>query len=226
MNTRSRSTSDPHRSFWIVDVDLDGQGAQFHSSDETGDALFDWHFGRALLEGRRKPTSPLVFRQVRKSRWYDMLWSGQAQIMVVSSRLVDLLKAEHATGWSTYPLTLLDKRGKRVPGYCGLAVTGASGPIEWKRSERVLKPPAVPRGKGRWVRRGAWFDEESWDGSDFFFPGETMHLMVSDRIVRAMKRAKLKGIEFEHQSVFEMDEWLVKDKERERRRAKRSPRSG
>lgn len=216
----SMSQSSPRGEFWNVSEDLNGQGVQFDPTDETAGVLFDWEYGRDLLTGRRSPSAPLVFRQVRKSRWYDMLWSGESQIRIVSSRLIGVLKAERATGWRTYPVTLWNKKGARVPGYQGLAITGIAGPIQWNRAERLWHPPAVPTGEGSWMLRGPLIDEQTWDGSDLFFPGGTMHLMVTARIVRAMRKSELKGIEYTHQSKFEISEETVKGLLRRRREGK------
>lgn len=67
------------------------------------------------------------------------------------------------TGFSTYPVRPTHNR-KPVPGYRGLAVSGRCGRVDESRGTwlEVNKPFR------RRVLRGMYFDEKSWDGSDFF----------------------------------------------------------
>ena len=167
--------------------------------------LCQYRVRHALITKGESPLRALRFKQIRKSRDYDLLWSGWSDVLLVSSRLVSVLESEGASGWRTYQVRLASK--SRVPwrGYSGLAITGRAGPVQWKRSERVWRPPPVPHGSGHWRLRGLWFDVKTWDGSDLFLLKDG-GIMATDRIVRAMRRAKLKGIEFFRQSEYEIRE--------------------
>jgi hypothetical protein len=140
--------------------------------------------------------------RARKSGMYDLLRSGYAGLNLVSTRLVHCLTEIGATGWDTVPVRLTWKGRGEVSGYSILVVTGKAGPWQRRRSQRILKPPLVPGAPRPEVYRGLWFDEKSWDGSDVFALGETYMVMVTDRVARTFRRAKLKGF-----LLYPQEEW-------------------
>ena len=188
--------------FWNLPQDINGNGAQFDSIGETEDVLWDWGLAFDILRGVRRPPIKLTFQQVRKSKMYDLLWAGIPHVIPVSSLLVDILKAEGATGWSTYPIALVDRDGAVIHGYHGLSVHGTAGRPQWQRSRKFLEEPILPGGRRSRMLKGIWFDLKTWDGSDLFLLKGTCHLMGTDRIVRAMKKGRVRGIEFTRQSDF------------------------
>jgi len=210
MKSMSELSSSIAGGFWTIENDDAGQGAQFESVGETWQALSDYGYASDLMDGKRMPVRPLTFRQVRKSRFYDLLSSGTPHIIPVSDRLLDILQSEGATGWKTFPLVLVDLKGRAVPGYRGLAITGKAGPPLWERSQRFIAEPEESWSPRLRMLRGIWFDEGTWDGSDLFTLKGTCFLLATDRIVRAMRKARLKGIEWSRQSEVEILESAVK----------------
>ena len=70
---------------------------------------------------------PVIYKQVNRGKSHgDLLWTTGGD-KIASAAFVDVLKRASATGFSTFPITVL-ARGKIVlDGYVGLVVTGGSG---------------------------------------------------------------------------------------------------
>jgi len=72
------------------------------------------------------------FRQqepCRASRLADVLWGAVAAFCVVSERFIEVIGELGVTGWSTYPITILDRRDNPIDGYLGFVppLTGGQG---------------------------------------------------------------------------------------------------
>lgn len=150
----------------------------------------------ALLRGELSVGRPLVFLHSEGHKRVDFVGTEYAMLDLVSDRFVDLLSARGFTGWTTYPVRVLDKSGEEVPGYHGLSVLGRCGPLDPAKAERIVLP-APPGGKAMPGWRGFYFDPSSWDGRDFFVPEGTGHVFVTEAVKDALKKAKLSNIEFQ-----------------------------
>jgi hypothetical protein len=157
--------SDPGGREFRVDLDL--------SFDEALDALRgDWAPDRPVtakwVMGRHIPD--------------DFVWTRFAIPIIVSSRVVSVFEKGRFTGWSTYPVTLFDRRGAVVEGFEALVVTGRTGPMQLERSAEVVKPG--PTGRPTVHYRGLLFDESLWDGSDVFMSSDRNGTVFLTREVR------------------------------------------
>jgi hypothetical protein len=130
----------------------------------------------------------------------DIVWTGYAVPMLMSERVVQVLRDGGFTGWDVIPVELRGKRGERLPTYYFLTVHGRCGPIDKSRSEIFQKEyPA-----GLFPRlRGLYFDPASWDGSDIFLPEGTGFKLVAAPVRRALMRAKVRNVWFERLDKFE-----------------------
>lgn len=124
----------------------------------------------------------------------DVVATTSAHPIIVHSRVVELLRANGFTGWFSYPVRLFARGGAEFTGYAGLAVTGRSGAVDRARSRTIMK--RFPRGEFP-VRKGLFFDPESWDGSDLFIPGEVTGVFVLDEVKLALERGGVRGFDFE-----------------------------
>lgn len=57
-------------------------------------------------------------------------------------------------------------------------------------------PPRVPWAQPYKVRMGYYFEESSWDGSDFFSPQGSFQIFVTERVKRLMEENKISNLEF------------------------------
>lgn len=96
-------------------------------------------------------------------------------------RTLDCMKGAALTGWSTFPVRLLGKDGKELRAYYGLVIKGRSGPVT--NINRV--PGEAPR-----------IDPGTWDGSDFFVPGDSDHQFATRRVVELFESQDISGIQW------------------------------
>jgi hypothetical protein len=130
----------------------------------------------------------------------DVIWTTLAAPLIISSRILDVLEAGGLSGWNAFPVTVYDKRQIEVPNYFILAIKGRCNPIDLSRSEVVLRE--YP---GGWFPefKGAYFPEESWDGSDLFMERPdslgrfTMSRFATGRVIRALRQIRVINLSYE-----------------------------
>jgi hypothetical protein len=130
--------------------------------------------------GRKKPS--------------DFIWTTLAIPLLVSERVVTLLRDVGFTGWRTYDVELVDHDGTPIIGYHGFAIHGRCGPLDFSKS--VETPTVFPGGIfPAWY--GLYFEPDTWDGSDLFMPeGDVGWKFVVEDVKRAFEKAKIKNVEF------------------------------
>lgn len=95
---------------------------------------------------------------------------------------------------------VVTKAGEQCEGYFGLAIIGRCGPEDLARRELALRESL-----GGWYPyfHGHFFSEDSWDGTDLFMATAdnrgkvTGHIYATESVVDAIRRAKVRNIEFE-----------------------------
>ncbi|HEY8207038.1 MAG TPA: hypothetical protein VIG99_06145, partial [Myxococcaceae bacterium] len=124
-----------------------------------------------------------------RSKPSDFIYTTLATPIIISDRVVGILKDGGFSGWRTYPIELLGKGGNRIPGYHGLAVHGRCGPIDESRAvklDQIMPGGVFPA----WY--GLFFDSETWDGSDLFMTSSAKAwVFVVDAVKRALEKAKV-----------------------------------
>ena len=174
-------------------------------------------FDRAAYRGRATTDDPLalthgdlqvlqpVFVTHATGGWKtkDLIWTTYVAVVIVSERVVDLLTSNGFTGWKIYPVKVLDKFGNDLTGYVGLSVVGRCGPFLDERSGRTMKQfPA----RMREVRVGRFFDESTWDGSDFCMSTNNYgFIFVHERVKECFERSHVTNVEFKRMDLIEWD---------------------
>lgn len=123
----------------------------------------------------------------------DVVWTTLALPVLLSQRLVDVIRKEQLTGCDFVPCTIEGKGGESW-NYYTLIVQGRCGAIADRESVKVerLYPGGIFP-----VWRGLYFDPESWDGSDFFMPDEPVGwVIVSERVKVVLEDARTRGAVF------------------------------
>jgi hypothetical protein len=141
----------------------------------------------------------------------DVVWTTSAHPLIVSTRVKDLLNANEVTGWKTYPVEVLDKDGRKRPGYVGLSVVGRCGRVTLGKSRIVLKQ--YPGGHFPEFL-GHFFRPSSWDGSDFCADrpdargNSSMSRIVSEEVIALLKRHRITNIRWEKLSETCTPTWV------------------
>jgi len=167
----------------------------------------DWitrDYAFALARGQVQPPNPIKLVGYMGRDVMDILWSGMVWIFCVSSRVTELLQKNNITGWATYPVEVYDRKGQPLPGYHGFAVTGRECRRDRSRSQIITKQ-VVPGGKPFEVYKGLFFYEEDWDGNDFFIVRSYGGIVVTEKVMRLFKRAKIANVRFIPLPEVELD---------------------
>jgi hypothetical protein len=161
------------------------------------DPLSEWlneDKANKLAYGELRPTEPVVCKGFMGGPVADVLWTGLPFLFCVSQRVVGILQDNHFTGWSTYPVEVSDRKGNRVTGYYGFAVTSYAGERDLSRSPIIKRAPYVYGGGNPEVYKGFYFDENRWDGSDFF--RVKTDIIVTRVVKEAIIKSKVRNIKF------------------------------
>lgn len=154
-----------------------------------------------LLRGELHPRHAVAIEHLMGGKPKDFIWTGSVQIVCVNDRVISLLETNDFTGWGTYSVQIVGKDGGPIPGYHGLSVTGRCGPLQDERSGRFMKEfPARTRER----RLGVFFDESTWDGSDFFMSSDgKAYKFVHQRVKDCLEKAKVTNVRFERLDQIE-----------------------
>jgi hypothetical protein len=162
----------------------------------------------AIARAESLPLQPLVCRHHMGGKPRDLVGTSYATLDLLSDRVIQIFRDGGYTGWTTFPVEMFGKRGERIEGYHGFAVTGRCGPVIWAKGKKVRKPPRVPWGQSYDAWAGMYFDPDSWDGSDIFVPEATAYTIVVEKVMLALTKAKVTNIKFEPLTEFERS-WPV-----------------
>ena len=114
-----------------------------------------------------------------------------------------VLEDNHLTGWQTFAVRVLTKKGEEISGYHGLSITGRCGKIDYSKSEVITKR-LVPEGPLAKFYKGLHVGLDKWDGSDFFLPEKYLGTIVTSRVAEILKREKLTNVRLENLADIEI----------------------
>jgi hypothetical protein len=181
--------------YWLSDQDPRGA---IYLQTLTDNTQFDYV---DLLKNGHLVTDPIPFSLKKGSRWYDLVFAGWPSLFLVSARFRDALK--EMKGFQFYPTLIIDSTKKETnDSFVGLAARGRSGPInhDWY-TEKVITAGFLP------VRKGLYFDLDSWDGSDLFIPENAAFLFVTERVKRIIEQQKLTNVRLER--ISDLDNYKL-----------------
>jgi hypothetical protein len=146
---------------------------------------------------------PLGFIQTEGSLAHDLVGTTLAVVVLMSSRVIDLLSGHGFSGWSSVAAEVLLKDGSTRLDYSCLQVLGRSGPTEDELRERIIQRPKLRGGNSAPGFRGLCFDPASWDGSDVFTPEGYAGIFVLSHVVDALLAAAVTNVDFQLASEVE-----------------------
>ena len=154
----------------------------------------------AIGRGDIVPSEPIELQFMQRgaeNRRLDRIPATDLALYVFSDRFFEMLKRIGATGWSDYPVILRSKQGVECTGYRGLAVHGKTGKIVDSLSAKAVDLPKFPGCPACPALVGYLFEPHSWDGHDICLFENTLRLMITRRVARAIREEKFRGIEME-----------------------------
>ena len=170
-----------------------GFSSFFSLSDPSDPTAYHGRMGSeldpfALTRGDWRPEAPIVVeRKLDGAELKDVVWTSLVVPLIVSHRVISLFEASRFTGWDTYPVAIQHDDPTVVHGYAGLCVVGRCGRIISERSGHIVKQMPGRMGKKVEYRVGWFFDESTWDGSDFFMAANYGAPFIHDRVKRCLE---------------------------------------
>ena len=148
---------------------------------------------------------PIIFNQSSGRKWTDVLNPNSVSMYIVSKRFIELLEKNDITGWKSYPIIILDKEGKEVGGYVGFSIIGRSGAVDYTKSE-VYEKQLVPNGTKSKYYKELHVGLDNWDGSDFFVPEGTLHIIITEKVMQIIKKHKITNVILQSLADYEVAE--------------------
>ena len=137
---------------------------------------------------------PIQFKQTDGKKLTDILDTGYPNLYLISERLKLLLEEQQFNGWKIYPVEVRDKKNQNVNEYHGFSIIGKCDSVDYEKST-VIEKKLVPEGPICKFYKGIMI--EGWDGSDFFSPPKTLHIFVTEKVVRVIKKHKITNLKFQ-----------------------------
>ncbi len=158
-------------------------------------------YGFDLLWGKEKPKKPIIFGHNGGTRPKDFM-SANPPILLISDKVIQVLKKERFTGWSTFSAKVFNKKREEVAGYSGLVINGRCGPVDESKSPWTTRKARVGEAQVK-VRYGYYFDLKSWDGKDIFCSEGKGTIIVTERVKEALQAANLTNFKLTKATEFE-----------------------
>ena len=127
---------------------------------------------------------PVTFQEYQYTRLRAFLSASLGPFLISADFKAELEK-HGITGWKTFPIRLLDKKGVEMPGYEGFSITGRCGPRD--RSKATLVEKENRYGKF-YYHKGVFLDLNTWDGSDIFIERYYWTEMISPKAAEVFKK--------------------------------------
>lgn len=121
---------------------------------------------------------PVSFHQLDGKIMRDYLDTRTGICYLISQRTKDILEREGFSGWKSYPIKLFDKKNHEIEGYHGFSIVGNGGQATKNENDRLT------------------WSISNWDGSDFFRFDHYHHQIVTERVMRVFKHAKITAVQF------------------------------
>lgn len=198
--------------FYTFSSKLSSSTVQAHAislngkEDNTG--LFDQH---RLIQGVYDGISfPVIFKQEYGKKLEDVLDTGWPSLFLISDKMKAVLEENALTGWKTFAIKALDKKGQEIQGYHGLSIMGRCGKIDYSKSKIIEKRlvPNAPLGK---YYKGLYVGLDKWDGSDFFLPEKYFGIIMTSRVAEVLKKSKFTNIKLVNLGEIETPDFALQN---------------
>jgi len=157
----------------------------------------------SLLEGNYEGIKfPIVFRHEYGRKLADILDTGWPSLYLISDKMKAVLEQNKLTGWKSYTIELVDKKGNQITGYHGFSVTGRCTSTSFAKSQ-IINKQFVENGPICKFYKGMSID--GWDGTDFFSPENKGWIFVTKNAFEKLKQNKLTNVCLKNLADIEVD---------------------
>ena len=175
-----------------------------NKADDKG--LYEHH--KLLLGNYEGIDFPVVFKQEGGRKLLDILDTGTATLFLISDFLRDVLEEHSFSGWETFPVRVLNKKGEEVTGYHGFSITGRCGEVDYSKCE-IIEKQMAPNAPIMKYYKGIYVGLDKWDGSDFFMPQKYFGTIVSQKVRDVLTDKKLTNLELVKLANIETPEFAL-----------------
>ncbi len=174
-----------------------GWGTKYYfasvDTGSVGDASTDWSYRKlANFKG------VAVLNVVSGTSPGDFI-RNDTLLMVVSKRLLDILRAYNVSEFATFRVRIVHK-GKETTGYSGLAVLGKGGRNDPSMVTYLDDPKSTSKS-----RRIDGLCPTAWDGSDLFTLDDMYRVVLAtDRVRQIFRKEKVTNCLFEPAEEFKI----------------------
>lgn len=163
----------------------------------------------SLLSGNLSQFEFPIKYRVRYGKDYtDILDTGTAMVYLISDTIKETFSVANLTGWTTFPVEILDKADNKIVGYHGLSITGRSGEIDYTKSG-VIEKKLVPQGPISKYYKGLFPDMTHWDGSDLFLAKGYYGIIMTAEAASIVRKRKFSNVKIQPLSEIEINEFTV-----------------
>lgn len=148
----------------------------------------------AVLRGDTPLEEPVQCHHARGSRLYDIVWTTQPPMRLLSKVCLNAFVECSCTGFRTLSAAIHHRKFGLLDSYSLLVVAGRAGSIQYDKARVERRPPIIPGAPERRIGVGVNFDYTTWDGSDLFLLGSSGYIAVSPRVRHALRRTPLSNL--------------------------------
>jgi len=182
---------------------------QFFPVDPDKSYLYDEY--RLIQSDYADISFPIIFKQEYGNKLRDILDTGWPSLFLISDKMKAVLENNDLTGWKTFPVIVLDKQGQEINGYYGFSITGRCGKINYSKSE-IIEKRLVSNGPFIKYYKGLHISLDKWDGTDFFIPEDTLHIIITDRVRQIIQKSKITNVTLQSLAEYETSEYALPKK--------------
>jgi len=150
---------------------------------------------------------PVEFKHENGSKLRDVLDTGFVSLFLISDKFKTVLEENKLTGWKSYTIKLVDKKGNEITGYHGFSVTGRCTSTSFAKSQ-IIDKHFVENGPICKFYKG--MSIVGWDGTDFFSPDDKGWIFVTKNAAEKLKQNKLNNIYLKNLADIEVDTRNIK----------------
>lgn len=168
---------------------------------------------RSIARVEEVPAEPLFLKRDGGQVWNDWVTCDVVLVLLASDRVIEILTSLNVTGWSTFDVEIRCENGVIKSGYSGFAVAKGGIALDWKSGRRSFKRPRSDTPKEVWHLVGPKLTDVGLNGREVVRPVEQGPVLLSGRVVEALREGGCTGWEAIPMRELELQErYLIENR--------------